>query len=36
MVRNMYPNAYIKDETKWFDGYDNHETIILEDLEKDT
>lgn len=35
MVRNMYPDAYIKDQTKWFDGYKGEETIILEDLEMD-
>lgn len=35
MVRNIYKDAYIKDDTKWFDGYNGEQTIILEDLEKD-
>jgi hypothetical protein len=31
------PNAYIKDnEHKWFEGYDAHETIIIDDMRYDT
>lgn len=31
------PNAYIKDnEHKWFEGYDAHETIIIDDMRFDT
>jgi len=33
LVRNKYKDAYIKDDTKWFDGYTGQSTIILEDLE---
>lgn len=32
-----HPNAYIKDnEHKWFEGYDAHETIIIDDMRYDT
>jgi len=32
-----YPNAYIKDnDNKWWEGYDAHETIVMDDLRHDT
>jgi len=32
-----YPNAYIKDnDNKWWEGYDAHETIVIDDLRHDT
>ena len=32
-----HPDAYIKDnEHKWFEGYDAHETIIIDDMRYDT
>jgi len=32
-----YPNAYIKDnDNKWWEGYDSHETIVIDDLRHDT
>jgi len=32
-----FPNAYIKDnDNKWWEGYDAHETIIIDDLRYDT
>ena len=32
-----HPNAYIKDNSnKWFEGYDAHETIIIDDMRYDT
>lgn len=27
-----YPDCYWKDDTKWWDGYDGHETIVLDDF----
>jgi len=35
-VRNAYPDAYIKSQNKWFDGYQGEEVIILEDVDTDT
>lgn len=32
-----YPNAYIKDnDNKWWEGYDAHETIVIDDLRHNT
>lgn len=33
-ARETWPDAYIKPQNKWFDGYDGHETIILDDFDK--
>lgn len=30
---NQFENAYWKDESKWWDGYDNHETIVIDDFD---
>lgn len=33
--RSRYPNAYIKSAaTEWWNGYDNQEVVIIEDLDK--
>lgn len=32
-ARRMYPNAYIKSQNKWFDGYAGESAIILDDLD---
>ena len=32
-ARTRYPNAYIKAQNKWWDGYDGHEQVILDDLD---
>lgn len=33
MAHTMYPNAYVKsDSSKWWDGYDGHEDVILDDF----
>lgn len=34
-VRTKYPDAYIKEQNKWFDGYQGEETILIEDLDGD-
>lgn len=33
-VREKHPNAYIKDVTEWWNGYDNQEVVIIEDIDK--
>lgn len=33
MARTKYPGAFIKEQTKWFDGYYGQEAIILEDFD---
>lgn len=35
LVTQKYPNAYLKRMNKWFDGYQNEEVIVLDDLGKD-
>lgn len=32
-VRETYPDAYIKDADKWWDGYQGESVVILEDLD---
>lgn len=32
-ARTEYPDAYIKAQNKWFDGYQGEETIILDDFD---
>lgn len=33
-ARSLYPDAYLKPQSKWFDGYDGQSVIILDDLDK--
>lgn len=33
-AREIYPDAYLKSQNKWFDGYDGQTAIILDDLDK--
>lgn len=33
LVREKYPDAFIKDANQWFDGYQGEETIIIEDID---
>ena len=34
-ARTENPDAYIKDQSKWWDGYTGQETIILDDMDSD-
>ena len=34
-VRTAYPDAYIKQQNKWFDAYQGEKVIILEDIDTD-
>jgi len=31
-VRNRYPRAYIKGNNKWWDGYNNQDVVIIEEM----
>ncbi len=33
MARTKYPDAYIKNPSKWWDNYDGEETVIMEDMD---
>lgn len=35
-ARVAYPDAYMKPQNKWFDGYEGQKTIVLEDLDTPT
>jgi len=32
-VRELYPNAFIKDANKWWDGYNGEDVVIIEDID---
>jgi len=32
-ARHIHPNAYLKSQSKWFDGYNGQEAMILDDLD---
>ncbi len=34
-VRTKYPDAYIKEQNKWFDGYQGEKVIIMDDVDTD-
>lgn len=34
-ARNKYPDAYVKDNSEWWDGYANQETVIWDDFDPD-
>lgn len=31
-VRTAYPDAYLKTNTKWWDGYQKEDVVIIEEL----
>lgn len=31
-VRERYPGAFIKSNDKWWDGYDNEDVVIIEEM----
>lgn len=33
-VRTEYPNAFVKDANKWWDGYNGEDVVIIEDVDK--
>jgi len=33
MVHNLFPGAFVKQQNKWWDGYEGQETVILDDLD---
>ena len=33
-VREKYPDAFIKDANKWWDGYNGEEVVIIKDIDK--
>lgn len=35
LARDSWPDAYLKQQNKWFDGYEGQDTVILDDLDTD-
>lgn len=33
-VRKLYPKIYVKNQTKWWDGYVNQNEVLIEDVDK--
>lgn len=33
-VRKNYPNVFIKQQNKWWDGYDQQETVLIDDFDR--
>lgn len=34
-VRNCYPMAFVKSQSKWWDGYEGQTVVVLDDLDSD-
>jgi len=36
LARKMYPDAYVKDNSKWWDGYDLEDAVIIDEFRKNS